>query len=125
MPTPQLINPAKLVHMTKIPANAIIATSKPTDYLLLPRPSDDKSKFLGQAGFHRDSPKLLESAIRQLAANTAAVDDGMNEYGMFWRVDEALLGPNGVTLDVAAIWLERRVDGSFHFVTLKPRRNQS
>jgi hypothetical protein len=111
--------------MMKIPADAIIAPSKLTDYLLLARPWDDKSKFLGQAGFRRDSPELLEAAIRQLAADTEAVDDGVNEYGKFWRADGVLLGPNGVTLDVTAIWLEWRADGSFHFVTLKPRRIRS
>jgi hypothetical protein len=107
----------------KIPAEAIIDPSKLTDYLLVARPWDDKSKFLGQAGFKCNSPQLLEAAIRQLAADAEATDDGVNEYGTFWRVDGALLGPNGVTLDVTAIWLQWLADGSFHFVTLKPRRN--
>ena len=37
-------------------------------------------------------PNLLEAAIRQLAVDAEAVDDGGNDYGTFWRVDGALLG---------------------------------
>ena len=109
----------------KIPPDAIIDSSKLTDYLLVARPWDDKSKFLSQAGFNRNLPQLLEVAIRQLAANAEAMDDGVNEYGTFWRVDGTLLGPNGVMLDVATVWLQWQTDSSFHFVTLKPSRNQS
>ena len=34
-----------------IPADAEIATEKLTHYLLVPKPLDDKSKFLMRAGF--------------------------------------------------------------------------
>ena len=37
----------------KIPEDAIIPMEKLTAYLLLPRPGDDKSKFLAQAGFRK------------------------------------------------------------------------
>ena len=35
----------------RIPDDAIIPEEKLTRYLLVPHPSDDKSKFLAQAGF--------------------------------------------------------------------------
>jgi len=35
----------------RIPADAVIAAEKLTGYLPLPRPWDDKAKFLAQAGF--------------------------------------------------------------------------
>ena len=35
----------------RIPADAVSAAEKLTGYLLLPRPWDDKAKFLAQAGF--------------------------------------------------------------------------
>jgi hypothetical protein len=50
----------------KIPDHAEIAIAKLTDYLLLPRPFDDKAKFLGQLGFDRSRPHELELAIRQV-----------------------------------------------------------
>ena len=90
---PHPIGPVEVLDKMKIPADAIIAPSKLTDYLLLTRPSDDKSRFLAQAGFHRASPKLLEAAIRQLAADAEAVDDGVNDYGTFWRDGRGLARP--------------------------------
>ena len=109
----------------KIPADSIIPPAKLTDYLLVERPWDDKSKFLAQADFRRDDPQSLEQAIRQLAANADAVEDGENEYGAFWRVEGDLCGPNGVRLTVVAIWLHWLADGKFHLVTLKPRKEKS
>jgi len=108
----------------RIPADAIIPAEKLTRYLLLPRPWDDKSRFLGQAGFSLHDPASLEDAIRRTAANFDAVDDGFNDYGTFFRVDGDLVGPTGRSLQVVIIWLQWKLDGSFHFVTLKPRKVQ-
>jgi hypothetical protein len=100
---------------------------EPTDreltlYLLQPRPWDDKSKFLAQAGFSLHAPSILEDAIRRTAAYFDAVEDGNNEYGTFFRVEGLLQGPIGRSLHVALIWLQWKSDGTFHFVTLKPLR---
>jgi hypothetical protein len=106
----------------RIPADAIIPREKLTRYLLVPRPWDDKSRFLGQAGFSLTDPDTLDEAIRRVAANFDAVEDGTNYYGTFFRVEGDLDGPNGRTLHVVLIWLQWKLDGTFHFVTLKPRR---
>jgi hypothetical protein len=108
----------------KIPADAIIPPSKLTDYLLSPRPWDDKSKFLGQAGFTQNNPEMLENAIRRLVKDEEAVNDGINSYGTFFRVQGSLKGPTG-HLAVVLIWLQWKVDGMCHFVTLKPGREKS
>jgi hypothetical protein len=108
----------------RIPANAVIATEKLTKYLLVPRAWDDKSKFLGLGGFALDNWTLLEAAIRELASTTDASEDGVNVYGKFWRMEGELVGPRG-KLSVVVIWLQWAVDGTFHFVTLKPRRETS
>jgi hypothetical protein len=108
----------------RIPPEAVIPREKLTKYLLVPREWDDKSKFLGQAGFTRSNPDKLEEAIRRLAADVEAVEDGANEYGLFFRIDGAIAGPNENTLRVALIWLQWATDGSFHFVTMKPVRHQ-
>jgi hypothetical protein len=103
-----------------IPPNAIIPPEKLTRYLLVPRPWDDKSRFLAQAGFSLSDPDRLENAIRQTVAQFEAFEDGTNDYGTFFRVEGDLIGPNGCTLQVVLIWLQWRLDGTHHFVTLKP-----
>ena len=106
----------------KIPDDAVIPEEKLTNYLLVPRPWDDKSKFLAQAGFTPENPDDLLAALRRLAAGSDAVEDGTNEYGTFYRVEGELVGPGGRTLAVIAVWLRWAFDGTFHFVTLKPWR---
>jgi hypothetical protein len=81
----------------RIPDDASIPREKLTQYLLMPRPWDDKSKFLALAGFRLDNPNCLEAAIREMAANCEAVEDGANDYGVFFRVDGHLTGPNGAS----------------------------
>ncbi|HEX3654905.1 MAG TPA: hypothetical protein VHV55_03815 [Pirellulales bacterium] len=108
----------------RIPFDAVIADSKLVDYLLVLRPWDDKCKYLAQAGFKQANAELLESAIRRLAAESDAVEDGKNDFGTFWRVDGGLTGPNGILLPVTTIWLEWSSNGTFHFITLKPRREK-
>jgi hypothetical protein len=106
-----------------IPEDAVIAPAKLTGYLLVPRPADDKSGFLARAGFTLANPDSLLAALRGLAKESEAVEDGMNKFGKFFRVDGAITGPNGRALNVATVWIQSDTDGSFHFVTLKPRRD--
>jgi hypothetical protein len=106
----------------RIPADAVIPKDKLTRYLLVPRPWDDKSQFLALGGFALDQPDDLESAIRSMAAGLDAIPDGTNDYGEFFRVEGELRGPNGVCLDVVLIWLQWKLDGTYHFVTLKPSK---
>src|SRR5262249_13913463 len=91
-------------------------------YLLVPRPWDDKSKFLAQAGFTQDNPDELMAALRRLAAETEAVEDGTNEYGTFYRVEGELVGPVGRPLAVVAVWLRGASAGPFRSGPLKPWR---
>src|SRR5262245_54550962 len=95
---------------------------KLTGYLLVSREWDDKSKFLAQAGFTLENPRLLLASLRQLAEGAEAVQDGSNEYGDFLRVEGELTGPRGRPLSVVTIWLRWHLDGRVRFVTLKPRK---
>jgi len=108
----------------RIPADAIIPVEKLTSYLLVHRDWDDKSKFLAQAGFSRENPHLLLTAIRDLAASVEAEEDREDEYGEFFRAEGSLVGPNGLELSVTTIWLRRGLDGQVRFVTLKPRKEK-
>jgi hypothetical protein len=106
----------------KIPPDAIIPDDKLTRYLLVPREQDDKSKFLAQAGFTADNPEQLKLAIRQLADRVEALEDRSNEYGIFYRVEGKLISVNDSNLSVITRWLNRKVDGKFQFITLKPKK---
>ena len=106
----------------KIPPDAIIPDDKLTRYLLVPREQDDKSKFLAQVGFTADNPEQLKLAIRQLADRVEALEDRSNEYGIFYRVEGKLISVNDSNLSVITIWLNRKVDGKFQFITLKPKK---
>ena len=105
----------------RLPHSVIVDRSKLLHYLLIQRPADDKSRYLAAAGFTRSNPDRREDAIRELATTEESHEDGVNEYGIFWRTEGSLIGPMA-ELPVVLIWLERFVDGSICFVTLKPPR---
>ncbi len=105
----------------KIPEDAIIPPEKLTSYLLVPRPSSDKSKDLAQAGFTDQNPEALLAALRQHANSNEASEDGIDQYGISYKVEGILQGVNGTYLDVITVW-KCRGDQRFYFVTLKPNR---
>jgi hypothetical protein len=104
----------------RIPKDSIIPDAKITQYLLVPKARNDKSKFLAQAGFTQENAEALKLAIQAQALATEAIEERANEYGTFYQVRGDLLGVNGVRLSVITVWLQRQVDGKFQFVTLKP-----
>jgi hypothetical protein len=106
----------------RIPTDLVISDAKITSYLLEPKPRNDKSKFLAQAGFTQENPEALKLAIQIQALSTDAVAEKINEYGTFYQVEADLVGVNGVNLSVITVWLQRQIDGKFQFVTLKPSR---
>jgi hypothetical protein len=106
----------------RIPSTSIIPPEKLSKYLLVHRPWDDKSRYLAKAGFRLAEPQHLNDAIRSMINQYDAVEDGSNDYGTFYRVVGELAGPAGISLPVVLIWLQWKIDDSFHFVTLKPNR---
>jgi hypothetical protein len=105
----------------KLRGTILIPDTKLTDYLLVPRREDDKSKFLSQAGFTADNPDHLKKAILNLIQTYDAASDRQNKYGTYYLVEGPLIGPNA-TLIVVTVWIERAIDGIIQFVTLKPKR---
>jgi hypothetical protein len=103
-----------------IPTDAIIPEPKLTQYLLVPRSRNDKSKFLAQGGFTLANSAALEQAIRRLIAKNEAVEDRTDRFGTFYEVKGILKGVNGIDLGVVTIWLHLSVDAKFRFVTLIP-----
>jgi len=106
----------------KIPYAATIPPEKLIHYLLVPRPKNDKSKFLARAGFTLENPEALEAALRELIRTEDATKDRTTEYGEFYQVEGNLMGPAGQLL-VVTVWIVRPLNnGTFRFVTLKPGR---
>ena len=62
---------------------------------------------------------MLAKAPNKIADNDTILDRE-DEYGRFYRVIGALVGPIG-TLNTVTIWIET-ADGEVRFVTLKPAR---
>jgi hypothetical protein len=108
----------------KIPTDALISEDKLTRYLLVFRAKDDKSKFLARAGFTLDGVVSLRKAIVHLITVEDAIEDGSNEYGIFYQVEGMLQGVNGVNLAVVTIWIQRYIDNCFQFITLKPKKGR-
>ncbi|WP_369769878.1 DUF6883 domain-containing protein [Gloeocapsa sp. PCC 73106] len=86
------------------------------------RDHNDKSKFLAKAGFDQNNPQELKTAIYQLIKTSVAIEDSNNEYGTFYRVEGELIGINQRNLLVTTIWLKRKIDNKFQFITLKPKQ---
>ena len=115
--------PLKNSTIVKIPSDANIPQEKLTRYLLVLKERNDKAGFLAQAGFTQENSETLRSAIALLIQSAEALEDSANEYGIFYRVDGTLQGVNGRSLAVVTIWIQWYSDGSFHFMTLKPRKD--
>jgi hypothetical protein len=104
----------------RMPEDLIVPDAKITQYLLVPKARNDKSRFLAQAGFTLENPESLKLAIQNQAMDKEAIKEKSNEYGIFYQVEGELIGVNGVDLSVVTVWLQRQIDGKFQFVTLKP-----
>ena len=104
----------------KIPDDSIIPFEKLTRYLLVAKVRNDKSKYLAQAGFTQENPEALLKAIRSLTGETEAEQERTTEYGTLYLVKGELIGVNGVRISVITIWLARKADGKFQFITLVP-----
>lgn len=105
----------------KLQGTIIIPDAKLTQYLLVPRQEDDKSKFLAQAGFTQDNPDELKQAILTLTQTYDATSDRQDKYGTYYRVEGDLVGSTR-SLAVVTVWIERAEDENIQFVTLKPKR---
>jgi len=104
----------------KIPPDAEMPVDKFTDYLLVDKEYNDKSKYLAKAGFTAKNYTKLIKEIQLLITNNEATIEKSNVYGTFYRVDGIINGFNNVSIPVTRIWLERKIDNRFQFITLIP-----
>ena len=104
--------------MTILDPNAIIAEEKLTSYLLIHLEKDDKSKFLAQGGYRLDNWWELEKDLREQILPLEAIATVLTQYGQKFAIVGSLVGPNGCTLHVKAIWIVN--SGATRLVTLFP-----
>jgi hypothetical protein len=70
----------------KLPENTVIAPEKLFRYLLVPRPADDKSKFLAIAGYTRANWQALERNLRQQLLPMDAEEVERTKYGTVYEI---------------------------------------
>lgn len=108
--------------MTYLSANAIIAKAKLTQYLLVPLPKDDKSKYLAKGGYSLDNWQQLETDIREQILSQEATPIETTRFGQKYEIRGNLIGPNGVALPVLTVWM--RTPRETKFVTLVPDKER-
>jgi hypothetical protein len=108
----------------KLPADATIASTKVSQYLLAHRKRNDKSAWLAQAGYTVENWQILEKDLRtQILPLEATLTDN-SPYGQIYEIEGKLTGPNGKTLPVYTIWMVEKVTGETKFITLFPNKGR-
>ncbi len=106
----------------KLAPDAVIARAKVAGYLLEWRPENDKSHFLGSAGYTVAHADQLVEDIRKRLLPLEAMFEDTTEYGTKYRISGALVGPNGRQLRVESIWMVEAASGLTKFITLYPTK---
>ena len=104
----------------KLPANAVIAREKVTDYLLVRQNRNDKSAFLEISGYLPANPDALISDLVGLREQNEAMPVDENQFGRYYEVVGVLRGPLGIGLLVRTIWMTEHLSGVTKFITLIP-----
>lgn len=91
-------------------------------YLLEWRPENDKSHFLGSAGYTVAHADQLVADIRTQLLPVEAMLEETTDYGNKYRIIGALVGPNGRRLRVESIWMVEAASGATKFITLYPTK---
>ncbi|MGE5341099.1 MAG: DUF6883 domain-containing protein [Candidatus Omnitrophota bacterium] len=104
----------------KLPKNAIIEREKLTQYLLVPKKRNDKSKWLAQAGYTIGNWQVLENDLRVLLVSSDATFIEETVYGKMYKIIGNLLGPAGKVLSVDTIWMIEGATKKTKFITMYP-----
>ena len=108
----------------KLPENTVFAPEKFLRYLLIPRPADDKSKFLATAGYSLSNWQALERDLREQILVLDATEIEQTKHGIVYEILGILVGPNGQSLSVTAIWMTESATGKTKFITLYPTKGK-
>ncbi len=106
----------------RLPQNTYFAPEKFTRYLLVPRPVDDKSKFLTSAGYTLDNWQILVRDLKEQILTQEATETESTKYGTVYEILGNLRGPNGKILSIVTIWMTEFATDQTKFITLYPQR---
>ena len=106
----------------KLPANTLIAPEKLTQYLLIVRKRNDKSKWLAQAGYTLENWRELEKDLRLQFLSLEALPTESTVYGQMYEIRGDLTGPNDETLAVVTVWMMETATGVAKFITMYPSK---
>ncbi len=104
----------------KLPNNTRIAPEKLTQYLLIPKKRNDKSKWLAQAGYTLENWQQLENDLRVQILSLEAIAGEATKYGQAYEIRSNLTGPNSKTVAVVTVWMTETATGVTKFVTMYP-----
>ena len=108
----------------KLPDDVVIPEDKLVRYLLLPHEENDKSQFLGIAGYTLTTWEVLAHDLYDLAKTHEISAVVISPYGIKWEVQGILPGPNGQVLYVVTVWITLEASGETRFVTLFPDKER-
>ncbi|MDB9312519.1 hypothetical protein PN462_05330 [Spirulina sp. CS-785/01] len=106
--------------MTYLPPDTIIAEAKLNQYLLIPLPKNDKSKYLAQGGYVQENWQQLERDLREQILPLEAIPIEQTKFGQKYEIRGNLTRPNGVTLSIVTVWIV--TPQATKFVTLVPNK---
>ena len=104
----------------KLPENPLIAAEQLTQYRLVLRKRNDKSRWLAQAGYTLENWQLLEADLRTQILSLDAIPAENTNYGQMYEIRGKLTGPNGNTLAVCTMWMTEAATGDTKFITMYP-----
>ena len=108
--------------MMKLHRNATIAYEKMVNYLLQWRPENDKSRFLGSAGYTEKDGEQLAQDIRDQLLSLEAKFEETTEYGDMYSIMGLLIGLNGRAIHVMSIWMVESITNETKSITLYPKK---
>jgi hypothetical protein len=110
------------IKKMKLPENTLIVPEKLTNYLLVPRKRNDKSKWLAGAGYTPENWEMLEADLRNQILSENADSVERTEFGQMYEIRGILVGPYGKSLSVLTVWMTDNETGNTRFITMYPDR---
>ncbi len=98
--------------------NIIIEKEKITNYLLVRKDKNDKSKFLNDLGFEIENWEELKSEILNIAKNNETIFQSSSPFGGDLVEITGKLRKN----KIVTIWLLRIDQDTLRFITLFPKK---
>ena len=108
----------------KLPGDTPIPQSKLTQYLLVVKRRNDKSKWLAQAGYTIENWQLLEADLRSQILSLEATVVENTQYGQMYEIYGNLTGPNGNTIATVTIWMTEVSTEITKFITMYPDKGR-